>query len=69
MVGRATSHLHDTNGSDDVSFRYYVWQLGYALFGWAGLAPAAFVFWPGAAGAGSSRRAGSATRGCSRSCG
>jgi 4-amino-4-deoxy-L-arabinose transferase-like glycosyltransferase len=46
MVGRATSHLHDTNGSDDVSFRYYFWQLGYALFGWAGLGPAAFAFWP-----------------------
>jgi len=47
MIGRATSHLHDTNVGDDVSFRYYVWQLGYAIFGWAGLAPAAFALWPG----------------------
>jgi 4-amino-4-deoxy-L-arabinose transferase-like glycosyltransferase len=46
MIGRATSHLHDTNGSDDVSFRYYVWQLGYATFPWAGLAPVALAFWP-----------------------
>jgi 4-amino-4-deoxy-L-arabinose transferase-like glycosyltransferase len=49
MIGRATSHLHDTNAGDDVSFRYYLWQLGYALFGWAGLAPAGFAFWPGRA--------------------
>jgi 4-amino-4-deoxy-L-arabinose transferase-like glycosyltransferase len=46
MVGRATSHLHDVNGSDDVSFRYYLWQGGYALFGWAGLVPAAIAWWP-----------------------
>jgi 4-amino-4-deoxy-L-arabinose transferase-like glycosyltransferase len=48
MIGRATSHLHDTNVGDDVSFRYYVWQLGYALFGWTGLLPVAVGFWPGA---------------------
>jgi len=47
MVNRATSHIHDTNVGDDVSFRYYLWQLGYALFGWAGLGPVAFAFWPG----------------------
>ena len=47
MIGRATSHLHDTNGTDDVSFRYYLWQLGYALFGWAGLLPLALARWPG----------------------
>jgi 4-amino-4-deoxy-L-arabinose transferase-like glycosyltransferase len=46
MVGRAMSHLHDTNAGDDVSFRYYVWQLGYAVFGWAGLLPSALAFWP-----------------------
>jgi 4-amino-4-deoxy-L-arabinose transferase-like glycosyltransferase len=46
MIGRATSHLHDTNAGDDVSFRYYVWQLGYAAYGWAGLLPAALAFWP-----------------------
>jgi 4-amino-4-deoxy-L-arabinose transferase-like glycosyltransferase len=47
MIGRATSHLHDTNAGDDVSFRYYVWQLGYALFGWAGILPMAIGSWPG----------------------
>jgi 4-amino-4-deoxy-L-arabinose transferase-like glycosyltransferase len=46
MVSRATSHLHDTNGRDDVSFRYYLWQIGYAVFGWAGIAPAALAHWP-----------------------
>jgi 4-amino-4-deoxy-L-arabinose transferase-like glycosyltransferase len=48
MLGRATSHLHDTNAGVDVSFRYYVWQLGYATFGWMGLLPAALARWPGA---------------------
>ncbi|HMI86692.1 MAG TPA: glycosyltransferase family 39 protein, partial [Polyangiaceae bacterium] len=43
MLQRATAHIHDTNEGDDVSFRYYVWQLGYALFPWTGLAPAALV--------------------------
>jgi 4-amino-4-deoxy-L-arabinose transferase-like glycosyltransferase len=43
MVQRATAHIHDTNDGDDVSFRYYVWQLGYALFPWTGLVPAALV--------------------------
>jgi hypothetical protein len=28
--------VHDTNTGDDVSFRYYVWQLGYGLFPWVG---------------------------------
>ena len=37
MLQRATAHIHDTNEGDDVSFRYYVWQLGYALFPWTGL--------------------------------
>ena len=46
MIHRATDHLHDLNGGDDVSFRYYVWQLGYVLSGWAGLVPAACAFWP-----------------------
>jgi 4-amino-4-deoxy-L-arabinose transferase-like glycosyltransferase len=45
MLQRATAHIHDTNEGDDVSFRYYVWQLGYALFPWTGLVPAALVSW------------------------
>jgi 4-amino-4-deoxy-L-arabinose transferase-like glycosyltransferase len=43
MLERATAHIHDTNEGDDASFRYYVWQLGYALFPWTGLAAAALV--------------------------
>ncbi len=38
MYKRAFVHVHDTNTGDDVSFRYYVWQLGYGLFPWTGLA-------------------------------
>jgi 4-amino-4-deoxy-L-arabinose transferase-like glycosyltransferase len=45
MLERATAHIHDTNEGDDASFRYYVWQLGYALFPWTGLAAAALVAW------------------------
>jgi len=45
MFKRAFTHVHDTNEGDDVSFRYYVWQLGYAMFPWTGLAPAALVAW------------------------
>ena len=45
MFKRAFTHVHDTNEGDDVSFRYYVWQLGYALFPWTGLVPAALARW------------------------
>jgi 4-amino-4-deoxy-L-arabinose transferase-like glycosyltransferase len=45
MWKRALTHVHDTNEGDDTSFRFYVWQLGYALFPWTGLAPAALVWW------------------------
>jgi 4-amino-4-deoxy-L-arabinose transferase-like glycosyltransferase len=45
MYKRAMTHVHDTNEGDDVSFRFYVWQLGYALFPWTGLVPAGLVFW------------------------
>ena len=31
MFKRAFTHVHDTNEGDDTSFRFYVWQLGYAL--------------------------------------
>jgi 4-amino-4-deoxy-L-arabinose transferase-like glycosyltransferase len=43
MYKRAFVHVHDTNAGDDVSFRYYVWQLGYGLFPWTGLAVAGLV--------------------------
>jgi 4-amino-4-deoxy-L-arabinose transferase-like glycosyltransferase len=45
MFKRAFTHVHDTNEGDDVSFRYYVWQLGYATFPWTGLVPTALVWW------------------------
>jgi 4-amino-4-deoxy-L-arabinose transferase-like glycosyltransferase len=47
MVRRAFGELHQTNQGDDTSFRYYVWQLGYATFPWSGLAPIALVSWLG----------------------
>jgi 4-amino-4-deoxy-L-arabinose transferase-like glycosyltransferase len=45
MFSRAFSHVHDTNEGDDTSFRFYVWQLGYALFPWTGLAPLGLAWW------------------------
>jgi 4-amino-4-deoxy-L-arabinose transferase-like glycosyltransferase len=45
MFNRAFSHVHDTNEGDDTSFRFYVWQLGYALFPWTGLAPLGLLWW------------------------
>ncbi len=47
MFKRAFTHVHDTNEGDDVSFRFYVWQLGYAMFPWTGLVPAALLSWLG----------------------
>jgi hypothetical protein len=43
MVRRAFEHVHDTNANDDTSLRYYVWQLGYALFPATGLALGAWL--------------------------
>ena len=43
MYKRAFVHVHDTNTGDDVSFRYYVWQLGYGLFPWTGVAAAGLL--------------------------
>jgi 4-amino-4-deoxy-L-arabinose transferase-like glycosyltransferase len=40
MYMRAFEHVHDTNAGTDVSLRYYIWQLGYGLFPWTGLAAA-----------------------------
>jgi 4-amino-4-deoxy-L-arabinose transferase-like glycosyltransferase len=45
MWKRAIVHVHDTNAGVDVSFRYYIWQLGYALFPWTGLVPVGLVWW------------------------
>jgi 4-amino-4-deoxy-L-arabinose transferase-like glycosyltransferase len=45
MFNRAFHHVHDTNEGDDTSFRFYVWQLGYALFPWIGLAPLGLLWW------------------------
>jgi len=45
MVKRAFDHVHDTNKRDDTSFRYYIWQLGYATFPWVALVPGALVMW------------------------
>jgi 4-amino-4-deoxy-L-arabinose transferase-like glycosyltransferase len=45
MYKRAFVHVHDTNVGDDVSFRYYVWQLGYGLFPWTGMAAAGLIAW------------------------
>ena len=45
MFKRAFTHVHDTNEGDDVSFRFYVWQLGYAMFPWTGLVPAGLLWW------------------------
>ena len=45
MFNRAFNHVHDTNEGDDTSFRFYVWQLGYALFPWTGLAPLGLMYW------------------------
>jgi 4-amino-4-deoxy-L-arabinose transferase-like glycosyltransferase len=47
MYKRAFRHVHDTNRGDDTTFRYYLWQLGYAAFPWTGLVPVALVRWLG----------------------
>jgi 4-amino-4-deoxy-L-arabinose transferase-like glycosyltransferase len=43
MFKRAFEHVHDTNQGEDVSVRYYVWQLGYAVFPWVVLLPSTFA--------------------------
>jgi 4-amino-4-deoxy-L-arabinose transferase-like glycosyltransferase len=45
MFKRAFTHVHDTNDGDDTSFRFYIWQLGYATFPWIGLVPAGLASW------------------------
>jgi 4-amino-4-deoxy-L-arabinose transferase-like glycosyltransferase len=45
MFNRAFHHVHDTNEGDDTSFRFYIWQLGYAFFPWTGLAPLGLLWW------------------------
>lgn len=41
LLNRAFAGVHGDTGT----FRYFVWQLGYAMFPWAGLVPAALVGW------------------------
>ncbi|HEY1960344.1 MAG TPA: glycosyltransferase family 39 protein [Polyangiaceae bacterium] len=45
MFNRAFHHVHDTNEGDDTSFRFYIWQLGYALYPWIALAPLGLLWW------------------------
>ncbi len=45
MVKRAFDQVHSTNEGDDISFRYYVWQLGYGLFPWTGLCAGGLLWW------------------------
>jgi len=45
MYKRAFMHVHDTNTGDDVSFRYYVWQLGYGVFPWVGFGAGGLLWW------------------------
>ncbi len=58
MYKRAFVHVHDTNTGDDVSFRYYVWQLGYGLFPWVGFGGAGLLWWLRYAPSGLSRENG-----------
>jgi len=57
MYKRAFVHVHDTNTGDDVSFRYYVWQLGYGLFPWIGAVAAGLLAFPREGNEGTSRKA------------
>jgi 4-amino-4-deoxy-L-arabinose transferase-like glycosyltransferase len=45
MYNRAFDHVHDTNSGFDLSFAYYVEQLGYGLFPWVGLVPVGLFAW------------------------
>ncbi|MFO0609171.1 MAG: hypothetical protein U0324_38765 [Polyangiales bacterium] len=41
LINRATLGVHGDTGSA----RYFLWQLGYAMFPWSGLAPVALLGW------------------------
>jgi 4-amino-4-deoxy-L-arabinose transferase-like glycosyltransferase len=45
MYSRAFEHVHDTNSGADLSFAYYVEQLGYGLFPWTGFVPLGLFAW------------------------
>ena len=45
MYKRAFVHVHDTNAGIETDIGYYIWQLGYGLFPWTGLAVAGFLWW------------------------
>jgi len=66
MIKRAFDHVSDLNPGDDLSFRYYVWQLGYALFPWTGLFPFALLGWPTSPPSGTSQGRGEMGRGVAR---
>jgi 4-amino-4-deoxy-L-arabinose transferase-like glycosyltransferase len=40
-INRLTSGVHGDNGS----IQYFIWQLGYGLFPWVGMMPAALGTW------------------------
>jgi 4-amino-4-deoxy-L-arabinose transferase-like glycosyltransferase len=41
LINRTFAGVHGDTGT----FRYFVWQLGYAMFPWTGLVPSALVAW------------------------
>jgi 4-amino-4-deoxy-L-arabinose transferase-like glycosyltransferase len=45
MISRLMTQMEDKDVGDDTSFRYYIWQLGYAMFPWTGLVPLAVAWW------------------------
>jgi 4-amino-4-deoxy-L-arabinose transferase-like glycosyltransferase len=44
MISRSFGHVHDTNEGADVGIRYYVQELGYAMFPWTGIVPLALLW-------------------------
>ncbi len=45
MYKRAFEQVHHVNPGIDLSFTYYVWQLGYGLFPWTGFCAAGLLWW------------------------
>ncbi len=41
LLNRAFAGVHGDTGT----FKYFIWQLGYAMFPWTGLVPAALIGW------------------------
>jgi 4-amino-4-deoxy-L-arabinose transferase-like glycosyltransferase len=57
-INRLTSGVHGDNGS----IQYFIWQLGYGMFPWIGLAPAGLASWLGIGQARANDPAGRARR-------